>query len=560
MRPYFKYAQLILPLALVGGLAFPTLCSAARYQAEDFTAAFDTTAGNIGNVYRIGEVDIQATSDTGGGFNVGWIEPTEWLSFSNLVVPSTGDYLISTRVASETGGTLSLDLNGGSIPLGPWAITGTGGWQSWKTFSKVVKLNAGTYNLGVYATTGGWNLNWVDVVSCQQTDCGQAIPGRVEAERYSSFLDTTAGNTGGQLRSDNVDIELSNDSGGGYNVGWIDTGEYLRYSVNVSTKGRYKITARVASPNSGTFFKLKLDGRDLGGRINVPNTGNWQTWQNVSIEASLDSGAHELEAYFETGNFNLNYVDFEYLGPSDNSSSSSSSSSSSAGTLKVMTYNVRTTPAGDVGERFWDNRKAELVTAIKTQLPQVIGFQEATSEQHDYIRGSLGSSWSSSPLRQIIYRNDAFEELQSGYIELVADVWGRRTSEWIKLRRKADSREFIFFNNHWGVDGNSQQGSANIIRDRIASLNQNWALPTILLGDLNAAPGSGPINTLMNQTQLISLFTGNTFNGWNPTPNVQLDYIFASKFTLSGCNLITYREGTTPPSDHYPIFCEVKFL
>ncbi|MDR7091676.1 MULTISPECIES: carbohydrate-binding protein [Cellvibrio] len=560
MHPCLKRPSLLLPFILLGSLNYAAICAAAPYQAEDYAAAFDTTTGNTGNVYRTGNVDIQATTDTGGGFNVGWIEPTEWLSFNNLVIPATGDYLISARVASASGGTLSLDLNGGSIPLGALAITGTGGWQTWKTFSKVVKINAGTYSLGVYATTGGWNLNWVDVVSCQQTDCGHAIPGRVEAERYNSFLDTTAGNTGGQLRTDNVDIELTTDSGGGYNVGWIDAGEYLRYRVNVSMKGRYKMTARVASPNSGTYFKLKLNGSDLGSRINVPTTGNWQTWQNVSVEVSLDQGAHELEAYFETGNFNLNYVDFEYLGPNDNSSSSSSSSSSSAGTLKVMTYNVRTTPAGDVGERFWDNRKAELITAIKTQLPQVIGFQEATTEQHDYIKGSLGGNWSSSPQRQIIYRNDAFDLVQGGIIELVADVWGRRTSEWIKLRRKSDSREFLFLNNHWGVDGNSQQGSANILRDTLPSLNQSWSLPTILLGDLNAAPGSGPINTLMNQTQLISLFTGNTFNGWNPTPNVQLDYIFASKFTLSGCNLITYREGTTPPSDHYPIFCEVKFL
>lgn len=560
MYPYLKRPARLLPFIFLASLTFAEVCSAARFQAEDYTAAFDTTSGNTGNVYRTGNVDIQATSDTGGGFNVGWVEPTEWLSFNNLSVPTTGDYLISARVASENGGTLSLDLNGGSIPLGPLAIPGTGGWQSWKTFSKVARINAGTYSLGVYATTGGWNLNWIDVVSCQQADCGIAIPGRVEAERYTGFLDTTSGNTGGQLRNDNVDIELSNDSGGGYNVGWIAAGEYLRYSLNVNTKGRYKITARVASPNSGNYFKLKLDGRDLGSRINVPNTGAWQAWQNASIETSLDQGVHEVEVYFETGNFNLNYVDFEYLGPNDNSSSSSSSSSASASTLKVMTYNVRTTPAGDVGERYWDNRKAELVNSIKVQLPQVIGLQEATSEQHDYIKGSLGNVWSSSPARQIIYRNDAFDVVQGGVIDLIADMWGRRTSEWIKLRRKSDNREFVFLNNHWGVDGASQQGSANIIRDSIASLNQNWSVPTILVGDLNAAPGSGPINTLINQTQLINLFTGNTFNGWNVTPNVQLDYIFTSKFTLSGCNLITYREGTTPPSDHYPIFCEVKFL
>ena len=41
----------------------------------------DTTPGNSGNQYRNDDVDIQATSDIGGGYNVGWIRDGEWLAF-----------------------------------------------------------------------------------------------------------------------------------------------------------------------------------------------------------------------------------------------------------------------------------------------------------------------------------------------------------------------------------------------------------------------------------------------------------------------------------------------
>lgn len=545
-------------LIIIGGILSAATTSAARFQAEDYSAAYDTTPGNTGAVYRTGDVDIQATSDTGGGYNIGWVEAKEWLSFNGLNIPTTGDYLVSVRIASNSGGTLSLDLNAGSIKLADFTIPATGGWQNWQTLSKVIRINAGNYALGAYATTGGWNLNWIDIEPCNSANCGNPVPGRVEAESYSSFLDTTSGNSGGALRSGDVDIELTTDSGGGYNIGWIAPGEYLRYAVNVSTAGRYKATARLASTSSGNRFRLRSNGRDLAGAIAVPNTGNWQQWQNSSVEINLPQGVQELELYFDSGNFNVNYVDLEYLGPSGTSSSSSSASPATA--LKVMTYNVRTTPAGDTGERYWENRKAELVRAIQSQLPEIIGMQEATGEQQAYIKAALGSQWNLSPQGQILYRGDLFTQVQAGIIDLVADMWGKRTSEWLKLRRKADNREFIFFNNHWGVDGNSQQGSANIMRDTMGSLNQNWTLPTVLVGDLNAVPGSGPINTLSTQTPLINLYTGNTFNGWAITPNVQLDYIFINKFTKSSCNLVGYYEGSTPPSDHYPIQCELKFM
>ena len=58
-----------------------------------------------------------------------------------------------------------MDLNSGSIQLGNFAIPATGGWQNWTTVTRTVTLNAGNYNLGVFAQTAGWNFNWIEVVS-----------------------------------------------------------------------------------------------------------------------------------------------------------------------------------------------------------------------------------------------------------------------------------------------------------------------------------------------------------------------------------------------------------
>jgi len=156
-------------LRCVAALMLATSAQAVVFQAENFTSAFDTTAGNTGGAFRTGNVDIQATTDVGGGFNVGWIAQTEWLAFSGFNVPTTGNYIISLRVASLTGATASVDLNSGSIQLGNFAIPATGGWQTWTTVSRTVALNAGTYSLGVFAQTAGWNFNWIEIVPAGAT-------------------------------------------------------------------------------------------------------------------------------------------------------------------------------------------------------------------------------------------------------------------------------------------------------------------------------------------------------------------------------------------------------
>lgn len=122
-------------------------------------------------------------------------------------------------------------------------------------------------------------------------------------------------NSGGKFRNDGVDIENCIDFGSnGYNVGWIQNGEWLRYTCNITQSGTYKIKINVASMNTGGQILLRLDGLVLGGLINVPNTNGWQNWQFVELNnVYLPQGIHQLEARFFNGGFNLSHFEFELL-------------------------------------------------------------------------------------------------------------------------------------------------------------------------------------------------------------------------------------------------------
>lgn len=108
-------------------------------------------------------VDTEGAADSGGGQNVGWIDTGDWMVYSGINLPSNGNYKVEYRVASPNGGRLSLDFNAGGVQLGETSIPATGGWQNWTTVSHNISANAGTYDLGVFAVNGGWNINWIKI-------------------------------------------------------------------------------------------------------------------------------------------------------------------------------------------------------------------------------------------------------------------------------------------------------------------------------------------------------------------------------------------------------------
>jgi hypothetical protein len=98
-----------------------------------------------------------------------------------------------------------------------------------------------------------------------------------------------------------VDIGAATDTSGGYHVGWIDPGEWLKYSVTVASTGTYDIEIRVASREPGGMFHIEADGVDKTGLIAIPDTGGWLTWTTIRRTGiSLNAGPQVLRVVFDS--------------------------------------------------------------------------------------------------------------------------------------------------------------------------------------------------------------------------------------------------------------------
>ena len=146
------------------------------------------------------------------------------------------------------------------------------------------------------------------------------IPGKIEAENYDiggqnvSYYDSSPGNTGNAYRSDDVDIQSTTDSLGGYGTGYWVNGEWLEFSVNVLTSASYDFYFRVGSALAGTKFEIILDGNVLISQVNVPNLNSWSLLRTVAVKGiNLTKGNKKLRVRALSDGFNLNY--FEVIGP-----------------------------------------------------------------------------------------------------------------------------------------------------------------------------------------------------------------------------------------------------
>ncbi|MEM1108209.1 MAG: carbohydrate-binding protein [Planctomycetota bacterium] len=141
----------------------------AVIEAEEFdlggqgVAYNDANTANNGGAFRPTEaVDIQTTTDVGGGFNVGWTANGEWLEYT--FETTGGVYDITARVASNSGNVGDLQLQVGDgvtfTNLGTITVNNTGGWQAWADSTLAgVRLDAGTQVLRVNMQGGNININ-----------------------------------------------------------------------------------------------------------------------------------------------------------------------------------------------------------------------------------------------------------------------------------------------------------------------------------------------------------------------------------------------------------------
>lgn len=220
-----------------------------------------------------------------------------------------GDNVTITVVASGTGLSYQWKKNGNNI---------SGANSSTLTLSNIQSSDAGVYTVVVSNEFGSETSNNAELtvlVPGPYSGSPIPIPGKIEIEEYDvggqgvTYNDLDVGNTGGDFRNDDVDIELSGDSDGSFNVGWIQAGEWLEYTVDVAASGVYDFEFRVASTGTMGGFHLDFGGNDVTGTVAVPSTGDWQDYETVTVSnVTLSAGQQKMRFEVETAGFNINHV------------------------------------------------------------------------------------------------------------------------------------------------------------------------------------------------------------------------------------------------------------
>jgi uncharacterized repeat protein (TIGR02059 family) len=166
---------------------------------------------------------LEDCTDEGEGQNLGYIDPGDWVEYI-VNVTKSDMYTVLIRTASATNGGLGviqapdatvLDLD--TVPLPP-----TGGWQSWMTVYALINLEEGTQRLRFYASTSGYNLNWI------QFETGNTIP--------LAIIEGANTNSAGDIIEIHFDKSLASPSVGEENQFTIMAGENTIHVIGIGVK------------------------------------------------------------------------------------------------------------------------------------------------------------------------------------------------------------------------------------------------------------------------------------------------------------------------------------
>lgn len=134
----------------------------------------------------------------------------------------------------------------------------------------------------------------------------------IEAEDYDgggqgiAYHDTSGGNSGGKYRSDGVDIEECHDDLGGYSIGWIDDGEWQRYTIEVASAGTYRAYLRVAKSGGSSRIALEVGGARY--EATVIDTGGYQRWVDVRLDGVYLPAGLQALVIRHGGGYNFNRI------------------------------------------------------------------------------------------------------------------------------------------------------------------------------------------------------------------------------------------------------------
>jgi len=143
--------------------AVPGTVPAANYDRGGQGIGYNVNSVNgTANSYRPDGVDLEASSDTGGGYDLAWTGAGQWFTYT-VDVATAGVYTVNFRVSSTSGQSDAFHLtdSNGNALTGEEAVPATGGPQTWATVSDSVTLPADQHTLVLAQDNPGWSLHYL---------------------------------------------------------------------------------------------------------------------------------------------------------------------------------------------------------------------------------------------------------------------------------------------------------------------------------------------------------------------------------------------------------------
>ncbi|MBW8682827.1 carbohydrate-binding protein [Chitinophaga rhizophila] len=202
---------------------------------------------------------------------------------------SNSDILLRATAADTDGTIRKVEFFQGATKIGedttsPYQYLWTG-------------VAAGNYSITARATDNNQMtaISTPVAINVTAAPVEKLIPGRIEAEDFDAMS--------------GIQTEGCADTGGGENIGWVDTGDWMDYFVNVTEAGTYQVSFRVASAPGGGQLQLQ-SGSTVLTTVDIAATGGWQSWATVTKTVTLSAGKQTLRVYASHADVNLNWIAF----------------------------------------------------------------------------------------------------------------------------------------------------------------------------------------------------------------------------------------------------------
>lgn len=249
--------------------------------------------------------------------------------------------------------------------------------------------------------------------------------------------------------------------------------------------------------------------------------------------------------------------------------------------ITVMSSNLRCFSTTDFFKKSWFYR-AKLVRKNLQQItPDIVGFQEVTWLHYGFLQNVLEGYDSVIEYRDeaimsegcpIFYRSDRFELVDKGSFwlsetpEVMSKDWGAacyRVCSYVILKEKSNGDEIVVFNTH--LDHVSDEARVKGIAVVLDKIKEFGGKPSVLMGDLNAKPGSVTYENAVEyflDAQVVAKDTmdGATYQAWGEQlERPRIDYFMVSQegIDVEKYAVLQNTYDGVYPSDHFPIYVEL---